>query len=90
MADASSVTTLAVVIAVGSTELKSLSKDGKVTIKPVLGGFILGAFLLGIASINNDLAVGFGVLIIVSSLLINGAGLFATANKVVTPAKVVK
>lgn len=80
-ADSSGLVAVAVITAVGSTEVAKVIKGGKPTIKPILGGFLLGGFLLGIASINPQLGDAFAILVIIAALLTNGLTLFTAINK---------
>lgn len=68
---------LTVLLATGSNEAKKLHDGKGLAISPVLGGFLLGAFLFVISDVNARLGRAFCILVIVSSLLINGTALFA-------------
>jgi hypothetical protein len=65
-----------VAVAVGSNEAKKVVTGKGLAINPIIGGFILGIFILGIATVNAGLATKFCVLLIVTSLLVNGPSLF--------------
>lgn len=81
MSKAFAVTTVLVVV--GSTEAKSI-KDGKgLTIKPVIGGFLLGIALISIDNASPQLGTKFNWLMIIGALLLNGAALF----EAITPKK---
>lgn len=70
----------AVVVAVGSNEAAKVASGKGFAITPVLGGFLLGAFLFVVEDVNPKLGNAFAVLILVSSLLINGQALFKAIN----------
>lgn len=84
-ADSSGLVAVAVLTAVGSTEVAQVIKGGKPTMKPILGGFLLGGFLLGMASINPQLGDAFAILVIIAALLTNGLTVFTAIHKVTTP-----
>lgn len=69
-----------VVIAVGTTEAKSVIGGKGFDLKPVIGGFILGIFLFGLGSVNAKLASNFCILIIITALLVNGIQVFKVFN----------
>lgn len=68
------------VITVGATEAALIKKHKTPSIRPVIGGFVLGLFLFAFGIMNEELATLFCYLIIVGALLINGASLFALAK----------
>jgi Na+-transporting NADH:ubiquinone oxidoreductase subunit NqrD len=72
------VTTCAVMV--GSTEVKSIVMDKKLTAKPVVAGFGLGVFLFIIGIAREDLGVKFCWFIIITALLINGGPLFSALS----------
>jgi hypothetical protein len=67
---------MAVLVAVGSTESQSLIKDKKLTMRPVIGGFILGIFLYAFGMMNARLGRLIAILVIVGALTFNGTALF--------------
>ena len=71
---------ITVLVAVGSNEAAKVVKGKGFTINAVLGGFLLGAFLFVIEDANPKLGNAFAVLILVSSLLVNGQALFTAIN----------
>lgn len=80
MANFQSLAMMTTVVAVGSTEAARIKKGSAPSIKPVISGFILGLFLFAFGAALESVATAFCYLIIVSSLLINGAALFAIAK----------
>lgn len=74
---------LTVMVAVGSTEAKNLITQQKLTIQPIIGGFLLGIFLFIFGMINAELGSKFAYLAIVAALLTNGVPAFQalTPNK---------
>lgn len=71
-ANSSGLVAIAVGTAVISTEVAQVVKGGHPTMKPVIGGFLLGVFLLGMAAINSSLGDAFAILVIIAALLTNG------------------
>ena len=71
-----------VLVAVGSTEAKRIARKQDLSMSPVMGGFILGIFLFAFGGLNEPVATKFCVLIIVSSLLVNGSSLFGLVGSV--------
>jgi len=68
------------VVTTGATEAALLKKGKPPTMKPVIGGFLLGLFLFGLGMVNERIGTLFCYLIIVGALLVNGASLFAIAK----------
>ena len=63
-----------VLVASGSAEAKRvLVSKQPPTMKPIIGGFILGLGLFGVAALDEHLGATFCALVIVASLLTNGA-----------------
>lgn len=71
---------ISVLVAVGSNEASKVVHGKGFSITPVLGGFLLGAFLFVIEDVNPKLGNAFAVLILASSLLVNGQTLFTAVN----------
>lgn len=67
---------LTVIVAVGSTEAKNLMTKQSLTMKPVVGGFLLGVFLFIFGMVNETLGTKFAQLTIVAALLVNGVPAF--------------
>lgn len=67
-------------IAVGATEAALVKKGAGPSMRPVIGGFLLGLFLFAVGIVNEQIGTLFCYLIIVGALLINGASLFAIAK----------
>ena len=59
-------------VVVGSSEANKITNKQAPTFKPILGGFMLGIFLIALSGINDHIANLFGVLIVISSILLNG------------------
>lgn len=59
----------------------------KPVMHPVIGGFALGLFLFAAGMINERIATLLCLLVVVSSLVINGAPLFAYFNNYIAPPK---
>lgn len=55
-----------------SAEGASLATGHGVNMKPVIGGFILGIFLLGLDAINDRVATYISIMILVTAALVNG------------------
>lgn len=81
--DTTSLSMTTVFIVVGTTEASRLASKKGLSIKPVIGGFLLGIFLFAFGMMNADLTAKFCYLIILSALLVNGS-VFQTA---LTPKK---
>ena len=71
-----------VALAAGTTVVRD-AVHGKPSIKPVVGGFMLGAGLLMVNMFNPAVATGLATLIFVTALILNGAEIFQVANKAV-------
>ena len=63
-------------VVVGSAEAKRISSGQAPNFKPLIGGFMLGLFLLGLNEINTRIADLFAILIVVSAILVNGIPIF--------------
>lgn len=74
---------LTVLFAVGGAEAKRLVTKQPLSVRPVIGGFLLGVFLFIFGMINENLATKFAYLAIVAALLTNGVPTFQaiTPNK---------
>lgn len=59
------------VLAAGLTSLNQLL-NGELSMKPIIGGFVVGTFLLVIAFFNTAIAAALALLLLISSILING------------------
>lgn len=77
----SSMGLLTVIVVVASGEAKNFLVDKKFTIKPVIGGFILGAFLFALEAWNDELATRIDVLVIIGALLLNGGSITTALNQ---------
>ena len=56
-------------------------KRHSLSLRPVIGGFILGLFLFPFDSANPALSRKVQILIVISALLMNGSALFSTLAK---------
>jgi hypothetical protein len=65
-----------VVTATGLTSLNQLLND-KQSFQPVIGGFVVGTMLLVMALFSESLAASMAILILVSSVLMNGTDLLS-------------
>lgn len=65
------------VVAVGSAEAANLADKKPLTMKPVIGGFILGLFLFAFGMVNENVASKLCILVIITAILMNGAKLFS-------------
>jgi len=70
----------AVLTATGSAEVKQITAGKSPTMKPIIGGFLLGSFLLVINGISPELGSGFSILVIIASLLVNGTAVASAIN----------
>lgn len=64
---------------VGATSVAyvgALSRKEEVTLRPVLGMFVAGTFLLMIAMWSTSLATAFAVIILATAFVVNGADFF--------------
>ena len=77
----SSMGLLTVIIVVSTGEAKDFFVNKKFTIKPVIGGFILGVFLFALEAWNDELATRIDTLIIIGALLVNGQSITTALNK---------
>lgn len=69
------------VVTMGAVMVNDVSK-GKLTIKPVIAGFLLTGALLVISTFVGDLARGLAIVTMVTALLLNGTPLFQLLGKV--------
>lgn len=60
----------------------TVTRREPVTIKPLIATFVAGTLLLGIGLWSAGVAEMFAVLLLVTTLVINGQPLFDTLNKV--------
>jgi len=61
---------------VGLTEADYVLHGKPPTMKPVIGGFVLGLALFGLSTLDSRLAVLFGVLFVVTALVEHGVSVF--------------
>ncbi len=80
--------TVASIVAV-STEGALIAKGEPPSIRPIIGGFVLGIFLIGLANFNDKLASYMSVLILLSAALINGPTLFSKLSSTASKTKIV-
>ncbi len=59
------------VVATGLTSLKQLL-EGKLSMRPIIGGFVVGTVLLISAFFNTEIASALALLLLVTSVLNNG------------------
>lgn len=72
-----------VITATTVTYIKQILEKEPLTVKPLFGGFFVGIGLFAIGSVSPETAKGLAVLILVTSVVLNGAPLFTAANKLV-------
>lgn len=65
--------------ATGLTVLRDLL-DGNVRMKPIIGGFVAGAILLTIGFVSVPVAAALALMLLISSILINGSAVLAKAG----------
>lgn len=85
MSSAGVITTVGIVVA--TSESASLMKRGSLSMRVVIGGFILGLFLFPLDSSSPEFAKSVMILIVISSFLVNGQDLFKLLSKATTTAK---
>lgn len=85
MSATSVVTTVGIVVA--TSESAALIKRHSLSMKSVIGGFVLGVFLFPLDSANPELAKSVMILIVISALIINGAPLIELLSKAPKAAK---
>ena len=68
--------TTAIIVSL-STEAADAAQGKGLSIKPVVAGFVLGFLLIALATINDQLASYFSVLIIIVAALKNGPPIIA-------------
>lgn len=79
--------TLLVASLIGTTAITYVGRviqNKEITIKPLIGMFVLGVGLFGIGLASVETANGFAILMFVSALLINGTSVFGAITKVVS------
>lgn len=67
-------------IAVGVGEAKNLTTQGKVTMRPVIGGFVGGLILFAFDEASPEVTKWLAVLVLVSALALNGNYLLDAIN----------
>lgn len=60
------------VVAAGSTEARYLAEKKPLSMKPVIGGFVLGVFLFALGMASESVTRKFCYFIIITALLVNG------------------
>lgn len=85
MSAAGVLTTVGLVVA--TSESASLIRNHSLSMRVVIGGFILGLFLFPLDSASPELAKSVMILIVISALLVNGSELFIMLTKVTNTAK---
>jgi len=71
----------AVVTTVGFAEADQLFHKKGFTMKPIIGGFILGVFLFAIAEVDNSLGVLFAALVALNAVIQHGSTVFGRLVK---------
>jgi hypothetical protein len=74
-------------LVVATTESAAIIKRRSLSMRPVIAGFILGIFLFALQGLKPDIASKVMVLIVLSTLLINGDSLILLANSAPNAAK---
>jgi hypothetical protein len=69
-----------IVTAIGLTAIKQLL-DGKLSMRPIIGGFVVGAGLLIMSIFTVEIAVGLAVMILLASVLNNGVPILEKVMK---------
>ena len=64
-----------------SSEGALLAKGQGVSIRPVIGGFLLGIFLVGINGASDKVASYLSVLILVTAALVNGIPILGAVTR---------
>lgn len=85
MSAAGVITTVGVVVA--TSESASLIKRRSLSMRVVIGGFILGLFLFPLDSAQPELAKSVMILIVISALIVNGESLFKLIGMLPNTAK---
>jgi hypothetical protein len=81
MTDSSQGIVACVTAATVATYAGNVSGGKPVTIKPLIGGFIAGTLLLGVGMWSGQVALMFSVVMLVTSILINGTDLFKSFER---------
>lgn len=79
MSDPNSVIMTSVVVATGVTLIAD-QQQSKLTMRPIIGGWILGLILFLIATFDEDIAKMFAVLVLVTAVLMNGTKVFTAVG----------
>jgi hypothetical protein len=64
-----------------------VSKNSHVNIKPVIGGFVVGTLLLGVGLWSPDVAKAFSVVLLATTLVVNGTAVFGVITNVTKKGK---
>ena len=70
-------------IAVGVGEAKYLATQNKLSMRPVIGGFVGGLLLFAFDEASPDITKWLAVLVLVSALALNGNYLLDLVNKAI-------
>lgn len=73
---------VAVAVTIGLAEADAAFHKHPLTIKPVIGGFIMGMFLYAISELDTRLGNLFAALIVVNALIQHGDTVFSHLGKV--------
>lgn len=68
---------ISIATVVGTSEAKSWQHDKKLSMQPVVGGFIAGAFLFAMDAVSPEVAKWFAILVLIGALLRNGTYLLS-------------
>jgi hypothetical protein len=79
MSDANAVIMTSVVVATGVTLIAD-QQENKLSMRPIIGGWVLGLILFLIATFDDDIAKAFAVLVLVTAVLMNGTKVFAAVG----------
>lgn len=77
----------ATITVVGITESSDLLTGKGFSMKPVIGGFVMGVFLYAISEVNDRLALMFAIIIVLATVIEHGQPLLDRLSKNPAPTK---
>jgi len=74
-------------LVVASTESANIIKKRSLSMRPIIGGFLLGLFLFPLDSFQPKISKAVQILLVTGALVANGSSMFAVISKAPSTAK---